>query len=87
MTEITTINIDYLRNPAMPTVQFTKSYSRLTRFYRETKCSLLKSTHSTKNLKTKLRTFQCVYRVLQAKFEANSPGVSELRSDKQTDRD
>jgi len=42
--------------------QITKSYFRrlpaLERFYRETKFSLLKSTHSTQNLKTKLFTIQ-----------------------------
>ena len=53
----------------------TKSYSSrlpaLERFYRETKFTLLKSIHSTKNLKTKLRTFQWVSRVPQSKCEAN----------------
>ena len=52
-----------------------KNYSRrlpaLERFYRESKFSLLKSTHSTKNLKTKLRTFPFVSWVSQSKFWAN----------------
>ena len=55
--------------------QVSHSYSRrlpaLERFYRETKFLLLKSTHSTKNLKTKLRTFPLVSRVPQSKFETN----------------
>ena len=55
--------------------QVTKSYSsRLPapgRFYWKTKFSLLKSTHSVKNLKTKLKTFPWLSRVPQSKFEGN----------------
>ena len=40
----------------------------LERFYRETKFSPLTSSHSIKNLKTKLRTFWWVPRVPQLKF-------------------
>ena len=43
----------------------------LKRFYRETKFSLLKSTHLAKNLRTKLRTFPWLFRGSLSKFEAN----------------
>ena len=73
----------------------TKSYSRrlpaLERFYGETKFVMLKSTNLTKNLKTKLRTFQWVFRVPQSKFEANrSRGyrvmIGQTKIKRETDR-
>ena len=60
----------------------TKSYSRrlpaLERFFRETKFSLFKSTHSTKTLKTRLGTFPWVSRVPNQNVRAIGPGVPEL---------
>ena len=61
--------------PSARAAKVTKSYSRripsLEGFYRETKYPLLKSTHSFKNHKIKLRTFPRVSQVPQSKFEAN----------------
>ena len=53
----------------------------LGRFYQETKCSLLKSTHLSWNLKTKLSTFQWLSQVPNQL----GLGVLELWSDKQTE--
>ena len=78
---------------AFSSAKETKSNSRrlpaLEWFYRETRFSLFKSTHSTKNLKTKLRTFPRVSRVTQVKFEANLSRGSWVmigQTNRQTDK-
>ena len=56
-------------------------------FYLETKFLLLKSTHLTLNLKTKLRTFPVGLPSFPIKIWGKSvQGFLSLRSDKQTDR-
>jgi len=75
---------------AAQNTSYPSSRPALERFYRETKFWLLKSTHSTWNLKTKLRTFPWVSRVSQSKFEANRPRGSWVmigQTNKQTARD
>ena len=59
-----------LRNPALP--RFLKVNSAV---YKKTKLSLLKSIHSTKNLKTKLRTCPWVSRVPILNLRQISQGV------------
>ena len=60
-----------------------------TQLHLEVKFSLKKSTHSTKNCSTKLRTLPCLYRVPRSKFEANRPrrfrGLRYGRTYKQTE--
>ena len=78
---------------AFSSTKVIKSYSRslpaLERFYRETKFSLFKSTHSTKYLKTKLKTFPWLSRETQIKFKANQSrgsGVMIGQTNRQTEK-
>ena len=61
----------YLLNYTSMGTQRCPSYSNFLPPFTRTKFSLLKSNHSTKNLKIKLRTFPWISRVPQSKFEAN----------------
>ena len=56
---------------AMVTEIYSRCLPALERFYWETKFLLLKSTHSTWNLQTKLRTFSWFSQVPQSKLETN----------------
>ena len=59
----------------------------LGRFYRETKFSVLKSTHSTKNLNTKQRTFPWFSRFPQSKSKSVQGFLSyDLVTNRQTNR-
>ena len=73
-----------------PQVGYSRRLPALERFYREIKFSLLRSTHSTLDLKTKLRTFPWVSQVPQSKFEVNqsrSFWVKIGQTNRQTDRE